>query len=173
MPCVDTQFALISMRCGYYGRYLLLRHSPATILLVTANRVKVGHANAPSKLTVYLKHDEWGGGLGEHKNSTLTLQLFFDVQQYMSINTFAVNSDTHSYTHYVLKFVKSAVLNSTSISNQIHSLIYFIAIATSCIIHFSSFLESKTTCCKLHHTLQLLMNTMVMMAGAGRGLMDS
>ena len=106
------------------------------------------------------------------KTVPLHFQLFFDVQQYMSINTLAANSDTHSYTHYVLKFVKSAVLNSMSISNQIHSLTYFIAIATSCINHFSSFLESKT-CCKLHHTLQLLMNTMVMMAGAGRGLMDS
>ncbi len=91
------------------------------------------------------------GGLGEHKNSTLTFQLFIDVQQYMSINTLAANSDTHSYTHYVLKFVKSAVLNSMSISNKIHSLTYFIAIATPCINHFSSFLESKT-CCKLHHT---------------------
>ncbi len=72
MPYVDTQSALISMRCGYYGRYLLLRHSPATILLVTATRVKVGRANALSKLTVYVKHDK-RGGLDEHKNSTLTL----------------------------------------------------------------------------------------------------
>ncbi len=106
------------------------------------------------------------------KTVPLHFQLFFNVQQYMSINTLAAYSDTHSYTHYVLRFVKSAVLNM-SISNQIHSLTYFIAIATSCIDHFSSFLESKT-CCKLHHTLQLLMNTMVMMAGAGRGggLMD-
>ncbi len=88
-------------------------------LLVTATRVKVGRTNSLSKLTIYVKHDK-RGGLDEHKNSTLTLQLFFDVQRYMSINTFAVNSGTHSYTHYVLN--KSAVLNSTSISIQIHSL---------------------------------------------------